>query len=74
MTMFRLRQALRTLGSYLLIAAGLFLCVLLLVFGLGMRSSMDAYLARAEADLSFQDFYTLRFPDLSRVPAGGDSL
>ncbi len=73
-TMFRLRQAMRTLGSYLLIAAGLFLCVLLLVFGLGMRSSMDAYLARAEADLTFHDFYTLRFPDLSRVPAGAHEL
>lgn len=73
-TMFRLRQALRTLGSYLLIAAGLFLCVLLLVFGLGMRSSMDAYLARAEADLTFHDFYTLRFPDLSGVPAGAHEL
>ncbi|QGF24693.1 ABC transporter permease [Raineyella fluvialis] len=69
-TMFRLRQALRTLGSYLLIAAGLFLCSLLMVFGLGMRSSMDAYLARAEADLTFHDYYTLRFPDLTKVPAG----
>lgn len=68
--MFRLRQALRTLGSYLLIGAGLFLCSLLMVFGLGMRSSMDAYLARAQADLTFHDFYTLRFPDLRSVPAG----
>ncbi len=69
-TMFRLRQAMRTLGSYLLIVAGLFLCILLMVFGLGMRTSMDTYLARAETDLSFHDYYTLRFPDLSAVPAG----
>ncbi|SDB83536.1 FtsX-like permease family protein [Raineyella antarctica] len=68
--MFRLRQAMRTLGSYLLIVAGLFLCILLMVFGLGMRSSMDTYLARAETDISFHDYYTLRFPDLSGVPAG----
>ncbi len=68
--MFRLRQALRTVGSYLLIGAGLFLCSLLMVFGLGMRSSMDSYLARAQADLTFHDFYTLRFPDLGSVPAG----
>ena len=73
-TMFRARLALRTLGSYLLIAAGLFLCVLLLVFGLGMRSSMDAYLARAATDLTFSDFYTLRFPDLDRVPAGAHEV
>ena len=69
-TMFRLRQALRTLGSYLLIVAGLFLCILLLVFGLGIRSSMDAYLTQAGRDLTFTDNYTLRFPDLSRLPAG----
>ena len=70
MTTFRLRQALRSLGSYLLIVTGLFLCVLLLVFGLGIRSAMDAYLARAGADLTFADTYTLRFPDLTAVPAG----
>lgn len=69
-TMFRLRQALRTVGSYLLIVAGLFLCILLLVFGLGIRSSMDAYLTQAERDLTFTDNYTLRFPDLSRLPEG----
>ena len=69
-TMFRLRQAMRTVGSYLLIVAGLFLCILLMVFGLGMRSSMDTYLARAGTDLSFHDYYTLRFPDLSGVPEG----
>lgn len=69
-TMFRLRQAMRTIGSYLLIVAGLFLCILLMVFGLGMRSSMDTYLARAGTDLSFHDYYTLRFPDLSGVPEG----
>lgn len=68
-TMFRLRQALRTVGSYLLIVAGLFLCTLLMVFGLGMRSSMNSYLDRAETDLSFHDYYTLRFPDLARLPA-----
>ena len=70
-SMFRLRQALRTPGSYLLIAAGTFLCILLLVFGLGMRSSMDTYLTRAEDELLFHDFYTLRFPDLAAVPPGG---
>ena len=70
-SMFRLRQALRTPGSYLLIAAGTFLCILLLVFGLGMRSSMDTYLTRAEDELLFHDFYTLRFPDLAAVPSGG---
>lgn len=68
--MFRLRQAMRTLGSYLLIVAGLFLCILLMVFGLGMRSSMDTYLARAETDLGFHDYYTMRFPDLSGIPEG----
>ncbi|WP_342372523.1 ABC transporter permease [Propioniciclava soli] len=70
-SMFRLRQALRTPGSYLLIAAGTFLCILLLVFGLGMRSSMDTYLTRAEDELLFHDFYTLRFPDLAAVPPAG---
>lgn len=70
LTTFRLRQALRSLGSYLLIATGLFLCILLLVFGLGIRSAMDRYLARAGADLTFSDTYTLRFPDLTAVPAG----
>ncbi|WOP18147.1 ABC transporter permease [Raineyella sp. LH-20] len=69
-TMFRVRQGLRTLGSYLLIAAGLLLCTLLMAFGLGMRTSMDAYLARAEADLTFHDYYTLQFPDLTQVPPG----
>lgn len=70
MTMFRLRQALRSVGSYLLIVTGLFLCILLLVFGLGIRSAMDSYLGRAGADLTFADTYTLRFPDLTAVPAG----
>ena len=70
-TMFRVRQTLRTPGSHLLIAAGTFLCILLMVFGLGMRSSLDAYLTRAETELSFHDFYTLRFPDLAAVPEGG---
>ena len=69
-TMFRLRQALRTVGSYLLIVAGLFLCIMLLVFGLGIRSSMDAYLTQAERDLTFAHNYTLRFPDLSSLPEG----
>lgn len=69
-TMFRLRQAMRTLGSYLLIVAGLVLCILLMVFGMGMRSSMDTYLDRAETDLGFHDYYTMRFPDLSGIPEG----
>lgn len=31
---------------------------------------MDAYLTQAERDLTFTDNYTLRFPDLSRLPEG----
>lgn len=72
-TMFRLREAMRTLGSYLLIVAGLFLCILLMVFGLGMRSSMGTYLDRAGTDLGFHDYYTMRFPDLSGVPEGAST-
>ncbi len=68
--MFRIRQVVRTPGSHLLIVAGLFLCILLMVFGMGMRSSMDRYFTRAGGELSFTDYYTLRFPDLSAVPEG----
>lgn len=69
-TMFRIRQAARAWASYALIGAGLFMSILLLVFGLGMRSSMDGYLSGAQEDLRFGHFYTLQFPDLAAVPEG----
>ncbi len=65
---FRVRQAVRAAGSLALLAAGLMLSILLLVFGVGGRASVESYVAAAERATTAHHTYALQLPDLDRPP------
>lgn len=69
---FRTRQTLREGASYVVIFLGLLLAIVLMVFGLGMRDSIQTYADRVRDDLSFSYMYLLQVPPKD-PPAGGET-
>lgn len=68
---FRTRQALRESRSYVIMAVGLLLAVILMVFGFGMQNSISAYESRVSNDLKFDNMYMLQVPETD-VPEGAE--
>jgi len=68
---FRVRQFLREAPSYVVMAVGLLLAVLLMVFAFGMRDSIQRYADNVKDDTAFTNLYLLQYPP-AEPPDGGE--
>ncbi|MCB2290166.1 ABC transporter permease [Clostridium sp. CS001] len=68
---YRIRQLLREIRGNITIVFGLFLAILLMVFGFGIKGTIDNYVKHTTDDAKYRNMYVLQYPE-NKIPAGGE--
>ncbi|EHQ88969.1 ABC transporter permease [Desulfosporosinus youngiae] len=68
---YRVRQLLREIRGNITIVLGLFLAILLMVFAVQIKGSIDNYVEHTTDDAKFNYMYILQYPE-DEVPAEGE--